>query len=50
MWRILPELLRRIFFVEQVVDRRKSWGFTSIREVEWTQKDVRFALPAELTN
>ncbi len=38
------------FLVEQVVDGLKSWGFTSIREVEWTQKDVRFALPAELTN
>jgi 4-hydroxy-3-methylbut-2-en-1-yl diphosphate reductase len=25
-------------------------GFTSIREVEWTQEDVRFALPAELTS
>jgi 4-hydroxy-3-methylbut-2-enyl diphosphate reductase len=38
------------FLVEQVVSRLKSWGFTSIREVEWTQEDVRFALPAELTN
>ncbi len=38
------------FLVEQVVDRLKSWGFTSIREIEWTQEDVRFALPAELTN
>jgi 4-hydroxy-3-methylbut-2-enyl diphosphate reductase len=38
------------FLVEQVVNRLKSWGFTSIREVEWTQEDVRFALPAELTN
>jgi 4-hydroxy-3-methylbut-2-enyl diphosphate reductase len=34
--------------VEQVVARLKSWGFTSIREVEWTQEDVRFALPGEL--
>jgi len=38
------------FLVEQVVDRLKSWGFTGIREVEWTQEDVRFALPAELTS
>ncbi len=38
------------FLVEQVVDRLKSWGFTSIREVEWTPEDVRFALPAELTS
>jgi 4-hydroxy-3-methylbut-2-enyl diphosphate reductase len=36
------------FLVEQVVARLKSWGFTSIREVEWTQEDVRFALPGEL--
>lgn len=38
------------FLVEQVVDRLKSWGFTSIREVEWTREDIRFALPAELTS
>ena len=38
------------FLVEEVVDRLKSWGFTSIREIEWTQEDVRFALPAELTS
>ncbi len=37
------------FLVEQVVDRLKSWGLASIREVEWTKEDVRFALPAELT-
>jgi 4-hydroxy-3-methylbut-2-enyl diphosphate reductase len=37
------------FLVEQVVNRLKNWGFTSIREVEWTQEDVRFALPAEMT-
>jgi 4-hydroxy-3-methylbut-2-enyl diphosphate reductase len=38
------------FLVEQVVDRLKGWGFTSIQEVEWTHEDVRFALPAELTS
>ncbi len=38
------------FLVEQVVERLRSWGFASIREVEWTKEDVRFALPAELTN
>jgi len=38
------------FLVEQVVNRLKSWGFTSIREIEWTQEAVRFALPAELTS
>jgi 4-hydroxy-3-methylbut-2-enyl diphosphate reductase len=36
--------------VEEVVDRLKSWGFTSVREVEWTQENVRFALPGELTS
>ena len=38
------------FLVEQVVNRLKSWGFTSIREIEWTQEAVRFALPGELTS
>lgn len=38
------------FLVEQVLDRLKNWGFTSIREVKWTQEDVRFALPEELTS
>ncbi len=38
------------FLVEQVVERLRSWGFASIREVEWTKEDVRFALPAELTS
>ncbi len=38
------------FLVEQVVDRLKSWGFTGVREVKWTEEAVRFALPAELTN
>jgi 4-hydroxy-3-methylbut-2-enyl diphosphate reductase len=38
------------FLVEQVVNRLKSWGFTSIREIAWTQEDVRFALPAELAS
>ena len=37
------------YLVEQVVDRLKRWGFTSVREVEWTHENVRFALPAELT-
>ena len=37
------------FLVEQVVARLKSWGFTGTREVKWTQEDVRFALPAELS-
>ena len=37
------------YLVEQVVDRLKRWGFTSVREVEWTHERVRFALPAELT-
>jgi 4-hydroxy-3-methylbut-2-enyl diphosphate reductase len=36
------------FLVVQVVDLLKSWGFTSIREVELTREDVRFALPGEL--
>lgn len=38
------------FLVEQVVNRLKNWGFTSIREVKFTQEDVRFVLPAELTS
>jgi 4-hydroxy-3-methylbut-2-enyl diphosphate reductase len=38
------------FLVEEVVNRLKDWGFTGIREVEWTQEDVRFALPGELTS
>jgi 4-hydroxy-3-methylbut-2-enyl diphosphate reductase len=37
------------YLVEQVVDRLKRWGFTSVREVEWTHEDIRFALPAGLT-
>jgi len=37
------------FLVEQVVDRLKGWGFTSVREVVLTHEDVRFALPPELT-
>lgn len=36
--------------VEQVVNRVRSWGFSSIQEVEWTRENVRFYLPAELTN
>lgn len=38
------------FLVEQVVDRLKSWGFTGTQVVKWTQEDVRFALPEELTS
>lgn len=34
--------------VQQVVERLKSWGFTRLEEVEWTQEDVRFSLPPEL--
>ena len=34
--------------VEQVVGRLTRWGYSSIKEVEWTQEDVRFALPLEL--
>ncbi len=34
--------------VEEVVDRLKSWGFSSVREVEWTHENVRFGLPEEL--
>lgn len=37
------------YLVEQVVDRLKKWGYTSVRQVEWTHEDVRFALPAVLT-
>jgi 4-hydroxy-3-methylbut-2-enyl diphosphate reductase len=37
------------YLVEQVVDRLKSWGFTTVREVEWAHESVRFALPVELT-
>jgi hypothetical protein len=33
-----------------VVDCLKRWGFTSVREVEWTQENVRFALPEELAS
>jgi len=36
--------------VEEVVDRLKSWGFTGVREVEWTHENVRFGLPEELTS
>ena len=47
----LQELGRPVYVrVEQVVNRLKSWGFSSIREVHWTQENVRFALPAELTS
>ena len=38
------------FLVTQVVERLKGWGFASMQEVEWTQEDVQFALPAELTS
>ena len=34
--------------VKQVVDRLNQWGYSSIKEVEWIQEDVRFALPFEL--
>ncbi len=36
--------------VEEVVDCLKRWGFSSVREVEWTQENVRFALPGELAS
>jgi len=26
----------------------KNWGCADIREVKWTEKDARFALPSEL--
>jgi hypothetical protein len=36
------------FVVELVVFRLKNWGCADIREVKWTEKDARFALPSEL--
>jgi len=35
---------------EQVVNRLKSLGFSSIRKVEWTQEIVRSSLPTEITS
>jgi len=47
----LEKLGRPVYVrVKQRVNHLRNWGFNSIRKLEWTQEDVRFALPAELTN
>jgi hypothetical protein len=38
------------FHVAPVVHPLKSWRFASIREVKWSQEDVGFAVPSELTS